>query len=318
MMVNHDSSPVLFDYPKASSNVFIMMRFRDTDQHRELLAALRDALSYYGLHGLRADDRNYADSLWVNVKAYMDACDTGITVFENIEDDYFNQNVSIELGYMMAFKKPVLLMKERHLKSIPSDVVGNLYKTFDHFKIATSVRDSVLQWLGDIGVAKSAVERFVVFVSRGGTCRCAMAKVALEQTLAHRKLPYRLRVLSVAHEFAAAEGASRGARRAVYQTYGSDLLESHRVTRWSPGILADADLVITMEDEFRKDLPKDRTFPFNEFLGLKGDVPDPWPDEENEAANARYRECMTHLQSALEGKVGQILRYLQEHSAKSG
>lgn len=315
-MVNHDSSPVLFDYPKASSNVFIMMRFRDTDQHRELLAALRDALAYYGLNGLRADDKNYADSLWTNVKSYMDACDSGLAVFEEIEDDDFNPNVSIELGYMLAFKKPVLLLKERHLKSIPSDVVGNLYKTFDYFKIATSVRPSVLQWLGDIGIAKSVVERIVVFVSRGGTCRCAMAKVALEQTLAHRQLPYRLRVVSVAHEFAAAEGASRGARRAVYQTYGSDLLERHRVTRWSPGILADADLILTMEDTFRTDLPKDRTFCFNDFLGL-GDVPDPWPDEETEAANARYRACMKHLQSALEGNVAHILSYLHAHSTTS-
>ena len=49
--------------------------------------------------------------------------------------------------------------------------------------LATGQDDSgpdnqIRQWLQDIGVAKCSGERLVIFVSRGGTCRCAMAKVA--------------------------------------------------------------------------------------------------------------------------------------------
>ena len=312
--MNRDSSPVLFDYPKASSNVFIMMRFRDTKQHREILAALRDALSYYGLNGLRADDKNYSDSLWSNVKSYLDACDSGIAVFEQIEDDDFNPNVSLELGFMMALKKPVLLLKEKHLKALPADVVENLYRTFDSYDVSASVRPSVLQWLRDMGIAKSAAERVVLFVSYGGTCRCAMAKVALDQALANRQLPYRLRVISVAHKFGGTDEASRGARRAVYDTYGSDLLERHRVTRRNPGLLADADLVLVMEEQLREGLPTDKTFGFNDFLGLHGDVQNPWPDDEDDAAHARYRDCMRDVRAALDKGADRILNYLAEHS----
>src|SRR5262249_8048062 len=159
-------------------------------------------------------------------------------------DKDFNPNVSLELGYMMALKKPILLLKEKHLNTLPSDVVGNLYKSFDSRDVSDSIRASVLEWLRDIGVANSPSDRVVLFVSHGGTCRCAMAKVALDQVLRGRQLPYRLRVVSVAHKFGGAKQASRGARRAVYDAYGSDLLEQHRATRRNRGLLDDADLIL--------------------------------------------------------------------------
>jgi nucleoside 2-deoxyribosyltransferase/protein-tyrosine-phosphatase len=308
--ITFDNSPVLFDYPKANSNVFIMMRFCATKEHNEILQEVREALRYYGLNGLRADDKNYAESIWTNIKSYLDACDMGIAVFEQIEDNDFNPNVSLELGYMMAQKKHVLLLKENRLKALPTDVVGNLYKPFDSHNLSSSIRPSILQWLRDIGVAKFATERVVLFVSYGGTCRCAMAKVALEQALVGRQLPFRLRAISVAYMFGPNNEASKGARRAVYDTYGSDLLEEHRVTRRNPGLLADADLILVMEEQFRVGLPTNKTFCFNEFLGLEGDVHNPWPDEENDAAHERYRNCMRELRVALEQGADKILNYV--------
>jgi protein-tyrosine-phosphatase len=309
-MINRDSSSVLFDYPNPGSNVFLMMRFRDTKQHLAILSALREALEFYGLHGLRADDKIYSDFLWSNVKSYMDASDSGIAVFEQIENDDFNPNVSLELGYMMAAKKRVLLLKEKHLKALPTDVVGHLYKPFDSYDIPASIRPSVLDWLRDIGIAKSSSERVVVFVSYGGTCRCAMAKVALDQALKGRHLPYRLRAVSVAHKFGGTEEASRGARRAVYDAYGLDLLEHHRVTRRNPGLLADADLILAMEESLREGLPAEKTFVFNPFLGSDGDVKNPWPDDEDEAAHSRYRECMIEIRTAVEKGVDRVLSHL--------
>jgi protein-tyrosine-phosphatase len=313
-MINRDSSPVLFDYPNPGSNVFIMMRFRDTKQHSAVLSALRAALEFYGLHGLRADDKIYSDSLWSNVKSYMDASDAGIAVFEQIEDADFNPNVSLELGYMMAEKKRVLLLKEKRLKALPTDIVGRLYKPFDSYDIPASIRPSVLDWLRDVGIAKSSSERVVVFVSYGGTCRCAMAKVALDQALKGRHLPYRLRAVSVAHKFGGTEEASRGARRAVYDAYGLDLLEYHRVTRRNPGLLADADLILVMEESLRDGLPAEKTFVFNPFLGRDGDVTNPWPDDENDAAHTRYRECMREIRTAVEKGVDRVLSHLDEQA----
>src|SRR5689334_24260216 len=96
------ASPVLFDHPNSRANVFLMMRFRESAQYRELHEVLRAELDHYGLHLLRADDKSYADWLWASVEAYMAACDFGIAVFEQIDDRDFNPNVSLELGYMLA------------------------------------------------------------------------------------------------------------------------------------------------------------------------------------------------------------------------
>ena len=310
-MTSTNSSPVLFDYPNSGTNVFLMMRFRDTKQHREIVTALREALGFYGLHGLRADDKTYSDSLWPNVKSYMDACDFGVTVFEQIEDDNFNPNVSLELGYMMAAKKRVLLLKEKHLKALPADVVGHLYKPFDSYDIPVTIKQRVGEWLRDVGIAKSPTERVVLFVSYGGTSRCAMAKVALDQSLKGRHLPYRLRVVSVAHKFGGTNEASRGARRAVYDAYGCDFLEHHRVTRRNPGLVADADLILVMEESLRDGLPPEKTFVLNPFLGREGDVVNPWPDDEDEAARMRYRECMRAIRTAVEEGTDEILSHIE-------
>jgi protein-tyrosine-phosphatase/nucleoside 2-deoxyribosyltransferase len=312
-MSNRDSSPVLFDYPNPSSNVFLMMRFRDTEQHREILAAVREALEYYGLHGLRADEKSYSDSLWSNVKSYMNACDYGIAVFEQIEDNDFNPNVSLELGYMMARQKRILLLKEKHLKTLPSDVVGYLYKSFDYYHVSNSIRPSVFEWLRDIGIAKSPTERVVLFISYGGTCRCAMAKVVFDQLLKGRHLPYSLRVVSVAYRFGGTNEASHGARRVIYDAYGSDLLEYHRVTRRNPGLLADADLILVREEKLREGLPAEKTFAFNPFLGRDGDVANPWPDDEDEAAHSRYRDCMRQIRTAMDTGADRILSYLDQY-----
>lgn len=312
-------SPVLFDYPNPRLNAFVMMRFRESVQYQAILESLRESLSYYGVNGLRADDKSYASSLWANVKSYMDACSLGIAVFEQIDDADFNPNISLELGYMMANDKSVLLLKEKRLKTLPTDVVGQLYHTFDAFDIQSSIQQCVREWLRDVGIAKSRAERLLLFVSYGGTCRCAMAKVVLEQALASRRLPYPLRVMSVAYAFGGTDEASRGARRAVFEAYGSDYLNEHRVTRRNLGLAEDADLILVMNDEYRKEFPETKTHNFNEFFGLAGDVPNPWPDDDNEEGNKRYRDCLKHLRGALENKTELILEYLDQcgqHKAK--
>ncbi len=195
-------NPVLFDYPNPRLNAFLMMRFREDQQYQTILESLRQSLRYYGVNGLRADDKSYAGSLLANVKSYIDACSLGVAVFEQIDEADFNPNVSLELGYMMALGRPVLLLKEQHLKTLPTDIVGQLYRTFDIFDIESTIRQSVHDWLRDVGIAKSSPQKLILFVSYGGTCRCAMAKIALEQALSKRQLPYPLRVMSIAYSFA--------------------------------------------------------------------------------------------------------------------
>lgn len=284
-----------------------MMRFSDTKQNAQIVQALRAATKEYGLHLLRADQKSYTDSLWANVQAYINACDYGVAVYDQLNDKDINPNVGIEVGYMLALEKPILLLKEQRLQSLPTDLVGHLYRQFDGFDIEATIRPRIKEWLRDVGIAKSPAERLLVFVSYGGTCRCAMAKIATEQAIAGRTLDFRLRVESVAHAYGSSNEASRGARRAVFEQYGRDLLESHRVLRQNPGILQDADLILVMEEKLKEGLPPEKTVTFNEFFGASGDVPNPWPDDDDDAARERYLVCMVYLRKQIEARKNDLL-----------
>jgi nucleoside 2-deoxyribosyltransferase len=80
---------------------------------------------------------------------YLYGCGFGIAVFERIEAEEFNPNVSLEVGYMFALNKPVCLLKDRTLKTLHTDLVGKLYKTFDPQDPIKTIPDEVTQWLSD-------------------------------------------------------------------------------------------------------------------------------------------------------------------------
>lgn len=301
---------VLLDHPMPRCNAFLMTRFRSGGAHEQVEAALRNTLGRYGLKLLRADGKSYADSIWANVQAYMDACSLGVAVFEQIADHDFNPNISIELGYMLAQGKRVLLLKEKNLPRLPTDLVGHLYREFDVNDVDVTIEAAAGAWLRDLGVAKSPTERLLVYVSRGGTCRCAMAKVATLHALRGRQLPFRLRIESVAHRYGGTNEASHGARTAVYESYGVDLLADHRVLVRSAGFLEDADLILVMEEEHLAGMPVHKSVPFNAFFGGSGDVPNPWPDY-TEGALIRYRTCLEHLRNQIERDVDLIVDRLR-------
>jgi hypothetical protein len=143
----------LQDHPDPDSNVFIMMRFVDTPQFQEIHQTIVATLAERGLHGVRADDRAYHGDVWSNVEVYLIGCHLGIAVFEDLEHRDHNPNVALELGYMKAKQRRSLILKERTLPAVPTDVVGALYKPFDKFKINETVRSEVARWIEvDLGI----------------------------------------------------------------------------------------------------------------------------------------------------------------------
>lgn len=85
------------------------------------------------------------------MRSYKDACHFGVA--EQVVETDYNPNVSLELGYMLAQDKRLLLPKERSLPRLPSDLVGHLYKESDGGNIAPTIAKASLDWLRDIGVA---------------------------------------------------------------------------------------------------------------------------------------------------------------------
>lgn len=145
--LDSDLKRFLEDHPEPSRNVFIMMRFSDSPQMKQIHDAIVAGLAEHGMNAVRADDRDYTGELWSNIEVYLTGCQYGIAVFEDIEQRDFNPNVSLELGYLMGRGKRTLLLKEKRLPKIPSDVVHRLYKEFDGYDIENSIRREVGQWI---------------------------------------------------------------------------------------------------------------------------------------------------------------------------
>jgi nucleoside 2-deoxyribosyltransferase len=126
-----------------------MMQFGTTRAHLEMLEAIRNSLKHFGIIGLRADDKEYHEDLFPNVQTYMHGCGFGIALFERLQSDDFNPNVSLEVGYMRALRKPVCLMKDETLRTLPTDLVGKLYKSFDPQRASESIPTELTKWLHD-------------------------------------------------------------------------------------------------------------------------------------------------------------------------
>ncbi|OLT44656.1 hypothetical protein BJF86_11940 [Serinicoccus sp. CNJ-927] len=142
----------LVDHPRYERNVFVMMRFANTPQHDEIYQTVRDALAARGMTAVRADDRDYTGELWSNIEVYLRGCKYGVAVFDIIEQQDFNPNVALELGYMMGRGKRTLLLKDRRLPALPADVVHRLYREFDSYAIRESVQREVDRWINDLGL----------------------------------------------------------------------------------------------------------------------------------------------------------------------
>jgi hypothetical protein len=144
---------LLTDYPDPQRTVFMVMRFSTTKIHNKIARIVKKALLKHGIHGLRADDKQYHDDLFSNVETYMHGCGAGIAIFDRIEQEDFNPNVSLEIGYMTALRKPVLFLKDRTLPVLHVDLMGKLYRSFDVFSPERTIPEQIERWLIDRNMA---------------------------------------------------------------------------------------------------------------------------------------------------------------------
>lgn len=140
------------DYPIGKKTAFIIMQFGNTKPHQSIVTCIKATLANHGITALRADDKEYMDDLFPNIKTYMHACDFGVAVYDRITEDDFNPNVSLEVGYMLGMGKNVLLLKDKTLKSLQTDLTGKLYKAFDTTDIDNTMPQHIVKWLSDRGL----------------------------------------------------------------------------------------------------------------------------------------------------------------------
>ena len=207
---------------------------------------------------------------------------------------------------------------------LQSDLVGHLYREFDSYDIKKTVTSEVRNWLRDLGFIKREDEKMIVFVSGGGTCRCAMAKAMTKKIIERTPLNFKLRVESCARFNTTSkggtpenpdDGATNGARLSIKKLFGEDLLAlaNHRSMILTNSIMEEADLILLMDDGLSKgikDNPKtsEKTEVFKRFFGLEGDIKDPYGKDggknETEAQRheryERYDKCAKEIKEVLE------------------
>jgi len=137
------------DFSSEVKTAFLMMKFEDTPIQTKLIEIIKKNLEEKGIKLLRADSKWYADELLSNIRTYMHACDFGIAIFDRVRTEYFNPNVSLEIGYMMAMGKNVLLLKDNTISSLHSDLVGKLYHEYDFQKPEETLPVVLNKWIDD-------------------------------------------------------------------------------------------------------------------------------------------------------------------------
>jgi protein-tyrosine-phosphatase len=331
-------NPVCEKFRVPESNVFLMTRFSETAYHAEVSKAVADSVHAFGLEFVRADDLNWsAPTLWERVQSCLDACHFGVAIFESIDRPDFNPNVSLELGYMMALKRQCLLLKEQRLERLPTDLCGHMYKEFDSRDIRPTVLGRVADWLKEIGVRKRDGETVVVFVSKGGTCRCALAKAITRSLLRFNKDWADIRVESRAAGKPSLPTATQAAIRVAHSRLDEDWLSEHRPRRAGVGFLYEADLILATDRKVLEgvqnsfvDYPgtdedkvlvqneiRSKTHLLTEFFGGSGDVKDPWPDRGDDSSLLEYEQCVNVLYSVISNGLDRLADFLEKAALNS-
>jgi hypothetical protein len=139
-------------YPDPKKLGFLVMRFTAAKPFARIVEVIKEAAGKHGLAVVRADEQEFHADLWGNVRTYLHGAGFGVAVYERIETDEPNANVGLEVGYLLAMNKPVLLLKDKTLEETQSDLAGKLYKNFDPHDPEGTIPELLNKWLEDNGI----------------------------------------------------------------------------------------------------------------------------------------------------------------------
>lgn len=139
-------------YPDPNKLGFLIMRFTEAKPFRRIVEVIKNTAEKHGLVVVRADENGVHADLWGNVRTLLHGCGFGIAVYERIDTNEPNANVGLEVGYLMAMNKPVLLLKDKTVATLQADLAGKLYRPFDPHDPESTVPDQLTKWLEDNGI----------------------------------------------------------------------------------------------------------------------------------------------------------------------
>jgi len=142
-------------FPDPNKLGFLVMRFAATKPYERILSVIKKTAEESGVQIIRADENEFHSDLLRNVRTHLHGCNFGIALYERIEKEEPNANIGFEVGYLMAMNKPVLLLKDQSLSTLPADLAGKLYKDFDVHNPEDTIPAHIKKWLRDNGIVVS-------------------------------------------------------------------------------------------------------------------------------------------------------------------
>jgi len=230
-----------------------------------------------------------------------------------------NSNVMYELGLAHALKKDVILLAQsahdipfdlkvyRHILYRPGDA-GSLARQLSPYLSELFLRDNFGRTIGP-------GDFVLLFLSTGGTCRCAMSNTITRYLLSADKSqqsvedgPVGLKPMSVAQIEGSLPQMSPGAQEVIRERLRIDG-GRHKTVQATQALLNRADLILTMGHSHLKGLLayEKKTSTFTEYFGQKGDIVDPWGQSKDE-----YVQCFERLHGLLAANVERLANLPRE------
>ena len=139
----------------------------------------------------------------------------------------------------------------------------------------------------------------ILFVCLGNTCRSPMAEAWVNYLADERNLDlYAESAGTIGYD----GGAQNEARNVIRTTTGKDHLEYHQCRSLQAVDLSEFDLILTMEDRIKDQIPGDNVFTLMEYGGGSGEVDDPFGGN-----YAEYQQSFTQIREG----VARMLRKLE-------
>ena len=137
------------DFPNSRRVAFILMRSGEAQIYGLILDAIQIVLQSKGITGIRADQKHYHPDQYWNIMTYIHGCEFGIALFEDFENQGFDPNLTLGVGYMQGLGKEVCLLSDSGLNGCLAHLDSKSHRTFDGGNPHATVSQAVLGWLLD-------------------------------------------------------------------------------------------------------------------------------------------------------------------------